>query len=81
MTWTGMDHNLQAIHIERSTDMEYIEALIICAASLYTGWVLGVWNESRRNNRELDKAYLTGHVDGYEKAQHDSMIVPKGESA
>jgi hypothetical protein len=58
--------------------MEYIEALVIWAASLYMGWVLGVWTESRRNNRELDRAYLTGHVDGYEKAQHD-MVVRGGD--
>lgn len=51
--------------------MEYMEALLICGASLYTGWVLGVWNESRRNIRALQKAYLTGHVDGYLKCEQD----------
>jgi hypothetical protein len=50
------------------------DMLIIAAAvfGVSAGSILGLLIGTRHTELECEKAYLTGHVDGYRKAQDDS---------
>ena len=50
--------------------------LIIVAAvnGLMLGYILGALTAWRGVDRDVEMAYLTGHVDGYGKAMHDAGV-------
>ena len=50
-----------------------MELLIITsiAIGMTTGFILGMVWAGRLTQRECEHAYLTGHVDGYRKAEDD----------
>lgn len=51
-----------------------METLIIAAIAFAAGTVAQVFASGRDIDRECDRAYLTGHVDGYGKALHDAGV-------
>jgi hypothetical protein len=48
--------------------------IIAIAAAMFGGYVLGLARKDRGIDEEMDRAYLTGHVDGYAKAETDLAI-------
>jgi hypothetical protein len=51
-------------------------ALVAAAFAGVAGFLLGMLATARHVDLECERAYLTGHVDGYRKAQDDSGEVP-----
>jgi hypothetical protein len=57
-------------------------AILIAAAAngVLLGYMLGLLYSSRHTDRNAEIAYLTGHVDGYTKAEHDLIVADWKES-
>ena len=51
-----------------------METIIIAAIAFAAGTVAQVFASRRDIDRECNHAYLTGHVDGYEKAMQDAGV-------
>jgi len=51
-------------------------ALVIAAFAGVAGCLIGMMLAGSHVDAECERAYLTGHVDGYRKAQDDSGEVP-----
>jgi hypothetical protein len=47
----------------------FIGTIILIAGT--TGFIIGMMVAGRHVERECEMAYLTGHVDGYRKAEDD----------
>jgi hypothetical protein len=54
--------------------METALIIAMLASAMFAGYILGVTRKDRDIDREMNTAYLTGHVDGYAKAEHDLII-------
>lgn len=51
-----------------------METLIVAAIAFAAGTIAQVFASWRDIDRECSRAYLTGHVDGYEKAMADAGV-------
>jgi putative Ca2+/H+ antiporter (TMEM165/GDT1 family) len=52
--------------------MTYILA-ILAPTVVFIAFAIGVLWEDRVNRHEQERAYMRGHVDGYEKAERDAQ--------
>jgi hypothetical protein len=50
--------------------------LIVTAlvGGVFAGYIVGLLTASRHVARDAEMAYVTGHVDGYEKAMQDEAV-------
>lgn len=51
-----------------------METVIIAAIAFAAGTIAQAFASRRDIGEEANRAYLTGHVDGYEKAMHDAGL-------
>ena len=51
-----------------------METIMIAAVAFAAGTVAQVFASRRDIDRECNHAYLTGHVDGYDKAMQDAGV-------
>jgi hypothetical protein len=51
-----------------------METVIFAAIAFAAGTIVQVFASRRDIDRECNHAYLTGHVDGYEKAMFDGGV-------
>ena len=51
-----------------------METIILATCAFAAGTVAQVFASRRDIDRECNYAYLTGHVDGYEKAMQDAGV-------
>jgi hypothetical protein len=51
-----------------------METVIFAAIAFAAGTIVQVFASRRDMDRECNHAYLTGHVDGYEKAMWDAGV-------
>ena len=54
--------------------METMAIIAIFGSGLVGGYAAGLIRKDRNIDRGMESAYLTGHVDGYSKAEHDLHI-------
>ena len=50
--------------------------IVVAAIGLSVGCIFGMFLIGRHIELEVERAYLSGHVDGYGKAMFDSGEVP-----
>ena len=63
---------MRVVRLLEGLTVELLIAVAVVAAA--GGATLGVSFGVRHLERECEKAYLTGHVDGYEKAVRDGGV-------